>query len=47
LGHAVIVQAVEPGSAPFGRVCGVRRDPAPGMLYAGSGPAWNSAAAGW
>jgi gamma-glutamyltranspeptidase/glutathione hydrolase len=46
LGHRVVPQAEDPGSTPFGRVNAVRIDPATGLLHAGSGPAWSTAAAG-
>ena len=46
MGHEVVVQEEAPGTWYFGRVSAVARDPASGLLHAGSGPAWQSAAAG-
>jgi gamma-glutamyltranspeptidase/glutathione hydrolase len=46
LGHRVVVQEEAPGVTAFGRVSAVTRDPATGVLRAGSGPAWSTAAAG-
>jgi gamma-glutamyltranspeptidase/glutathione hydrolase len=46
LGHQVVVEEVRPAPMGFGRVSAVARDPKTGLLHAGSGPAWTSAAAG-
>ena len=46
LGHRIVVQDEAPGVTAFGRVSAVARDPATGVLRAGSGPAWSTAAAG-
>jgi gamma-glutamyltranspeptidase/glutathione hydrolase len=46
LGHRLVVQDEAPGVTAFGRVSAVTRDPATGVLRAGSGPAWSTAAAG-
>lgn len=45
LGHDVVVQAESPGLNAFGRVNAITRDGRDGILRAGSGPAWASAAA--
>ena len=45
LGHRVVVQETTPAYAPFARVCAVACDPQTGVLAAGSGPAWSTAAA--
>ena len=45
LGHRVVVQETTPALAPFARVCAVAADPRTGVLTAGSGPAWSTAAA--
>jgi gamma-glutamyltranspeptidase/glutathione hydrolase len=45
LGHRVVVQEEAPGVTAFGRVSAVSRDPVSGVLRAGSGPAWSTAAA--
>ena len=47
MGHQVVVVEENPGSTNFGRVTGIWRDHQSGLLHAGSGPAWNSAAAGY
>ena len=47
MGHQVEVVLDDPGVNHFGRVVGISRDPETGQLYAGSGPAWNSGAAGF
>lgn len=47
MGHQVVVVEDNPGSTNFGRVTGIWRDHQSGLLHAGSGPAWNSAAAGY
>jgi gamma-glutamyltranspeptidase / glutathione hydrolase len=44
MGHELVVQAVTPGELPFSRVSAIRVDD--GVLTAGSGPAWNTAAGG-
>ena len=46
LGHLVVPQREGPHQNHFGRVAAVRIDPTTGLLHAGSGPAWSSAAAG-
>src|SRR5207237_6394921 len=46
-GHHVIVQQDTPGTTHFGRVNAIRIDPATGLIHAGSGPAWSTAAAGF
>lgn len=46
LGHIVVPQRDGPHQNHFGRVAAVQIDPVTGLLHAGSGPAWNSAAAG-
>jgi gamma-glutamyltranspeptidase/glutathione hydrolase len=46
LGHRVVVEEEAPGITAFGRVSAVSRDPASGVLRAGSGPAWSTGAAG-
>jgi len=46
LGHRVVVQEEAPGQTFFGRVVAIRRDARTGLLHAGSGPAWSTAAAG-
>jgi gamma-glutamyltranspeptidase/glutathione hydrolase len=46
LGHRVVVVEEDPGTLNFARVVAVGIDPATGLLHAGSGPAWGSAAAG-
>jgi gamma-glutamyltranspeptidase/glutathione hydrolase len=44
MGHQLVVQEVTPGELPFSRVSAVAvKD---GLLTAGAGPAWNTAAAG-
>lgn len=47
LGHRVIPQQEGPHATHFGRVNAILIDPATGLLHAGSGPAWDSAAAGY
>jgi gamma-glutamyltranspeptidase/glutathione hydrolase len=47
LGHQVVPKHEGPGATNFGRVNAIYIDPATGLLHAGSGPAWNSAAAGY
>jgi gamma-glutamyltranspeptidase / glutathione hydrolase len=44
VGHDLVVQAVTPGELPFSRVSAVGVDD--GVMTAGSGPAWSSAAGG-
>jgi gamma-glutamyltranspeptidase/glutathione hydrolase len=44
LGHELVIQTVTPGELPFSRVSAVSVDR--GSLYAGAGPAWNTAAGG-
>jgi gamma-glutamyltranspeptidase/glutathione hydrolase len=46
LGHDVQVVLDDPGVTNFGRISAVSRDPATGLLRAGSGPAWWTASAG-
>jgi gamma-glutamyltranspeptidase / glutathione hydrolase len=46
LGHEVELALDDPGLTNFGRISAVSRDPASGLLRAGSGPAWWTAAAG-
>ncbi len=46
LGHEVQVVLDDPGVTNFGRISAVSRDPATGLLRAGSGPAWWTASAG-
>lgn len=47
LGHHVVAQEEGPGATNFARVSGIFIDPATGLLHAGSGPAWSTAAAGF
>ena len=47
MGHNVIVQTDEAGVTNFGRVNAIRIDPRTGLMHAGSGPAWKTAAAGY
>jgi gamma-glutamyltranspeptidase/glutathione hydrolase len=44
IGHELVVQEVTPGELPFSRVSAVRVDE--GVMTAGSGPAWSTAAGG-
>ena len=46
-GHEVVVVGEDPGSLHFGRVAAVTREPRSGVLRAGAGPVWRSAAAGY
>ena len=46
-GHEVVAVEENPGSLHFGRVCAVTREPRRGVLRAGAGPVWRSAAAGY
>ena len=46
-GHEVVVVEEEPGSLHFGRVAAVTREPRSGVLRAGAGPVWRTAAAGY
>ena len=46
-GHEVVVVAEDPGSLHFGRVAAVTREPRSGVLRAGAGPVWRTAAAGY
>jgi gamma-glutamyltranspeptidase / glutathione hydrolase len=46
LGHEVQLVLDDPGVTNFGRISAVSRDPATGLLRAGSGPAWWTASAG-
>ena len=47
MGHQVEVTTDTPGGVYYGRVVGIHRDLKTKLLHAGSGPAWNSAAAGF
>ena len=47
MGHTVIPVTDLPGSTNFGRVCAIQIDPQSGLMQAGSGPAWGTAAAGY
>jgi len=47
MGHRVVPQEETPGALNFGRVNAIRVDPNTGLLHAGSGPAWSTAAAGY
>ena len=46
-GHEVVVVDEDPGSLHFGRVAAVTREPRRGVLRAGAGPVWRTAAAGY
>ena len=46
-GHEVVVVDENPGSLHFGRVAAVTREPRRGVLRAGAGPVWRTAAAGY
>ena len=46
-GHEVVVVEENPGSLHFARVCAVTREPRSGVLRAGAGPVWRTAAAGF
>ena len=46
-GHEVVAVAEDPGSLHFGRVAAVTREPRSGVLRAGAGPVWRTAAAGY
>ena len=46
-GHEVVVVEEDPGSLHFGRVAAVTREPRSGVLRAGAGPVWRTAAAGY
>jgi gamma-glutamyltranspeptidase / glutathione hydrolase len=45
LGHELVVQRVTPGELPLSRVSAVKVEET-GLLTAGAGPAWNTAAGG-
>ncbi|MGQ0602836.1 MAG: gamma-glutamyltransferase family protein, partial [Anaerolineales bacterium] len=47
MGLNVVVQTDSPGGNYYGRVCAVAIDPRSGLMRAGSGPAWQTAAAGF
>ena len=47
MGHLVISVADQPRVTNFGRVCAIWVDPKTGLMEAGSGPAWNTSAAGY
>jgi gamma-glutamyltranspeptidase/glutathione hydrolase len=47
MGHLVVPQTDVPGATHFGRVCAIWVDPTNGLMHAGSGPAWGTAAAGF
>jgi gamma-glutamyltranspeptidase/glutathione hydrolase len=47
MGHTVVPQEENPGAINFGRVNAIRIDPETGLMSAGSGPAWRTAAAGY
>ena len=47
LGHEVVPKEEGPGNTHFGRVNAIYIDPKTGLLHAGTGPAWHSAAAGY
>ena len=46
-GHELVVVDENPGSLHFGRVAAVTREPRRGVLRAGAGPVWRTAAAGY
>ena len=46
-GHEVVVVGEDPGSLHFGRIAAVTREPRRGVLRAGVGPVWRTAAAGY
>ena len=46
-GHEVVVMEETPGTLHFGRVAAVTREPRRGVLRAGTGPVWHTAAAGY
>ena len=46
-GHEVVSVEETPGSAHFGRVAAVTREPRRGVLRAGAGPVWRTSAAGY
>ena len=46
-GHEVVVVDEDPGTLHFGRVAAVTREPRSGVLRAGAGPVWRTAAAGY
>ena len=46
-GHEVVVVEEDPGSLHFGRVAAVTREPRSGVLRAGAGPVWRTAAMGY
>ena len=46
-GHEVVVVEEDPGTLHFGRVAAVTREPRSGVLRAGAGPVWRTAAAGY
>ena len=46
-GHEVVVVGEDPGSSHFGRVAAVTREPRSGVLRAGAGSVWRTAAAGY
>ena len=45
-GHEVVVDE-DPGTLHFGRVAALTREPRSGVLRAGAGPVWRTAAAGY
>ena len=47
VGHEVVVVDEDPGTLHFGRVAAVTREPRSGVLRAGAGPVWRTAAAGY
>ena len=46
-GHEIVVVEENPGSLHFARVAAVTREPRSGVLRAGAGPVWRTAAAGY
>jgi gamma-glutamyltranspeptidase/glutathione hydrolase len=46
MGHRVVVGEEDPGTLNFARVVAIGIDPETGLLHAGTGPAWSTAAAG-
>ncbi len=47
MGHQVVQALDTPGSSNFGRITAIYIDPNTKLMHAGSGPAWNTAAAGF
>jgi hypothetical protein len=47
MGHTVVPEVEAPWVDNFGRVNAIYFDHESGLLHAGTGPAWNSAAAGY